>query len=153
MISLRARTATVLALVLATGTADAALRCRVSTVPMDFGVYSPLAASPLDGIGTVTARCQGGTGVIRFHLSPGNSGNAGGRLLINGTSQLPYNIYVDAPRTRIWGDGTGGTSEAVRIQTRRGRTEHDVTAYGRIPPGQDATPGAYSDDIVVTVIF
>jgi spore coat protein U-like protein len=153
MISLRARTALLLVLALAAGTADAALRCRVSTVPMDFGVYSPLDASPLDTVGTVSARCQGGTGLIRFHLSPGNSGDAGARLLFNGTSQLPYNIYLDAPRTRIWGDGTGGTSEALRIQTRRGRTEHSVTAYGRIPAGQDAAAGAYSDDIVVTVIF
>jgi spore coat protein U-like protein len=153
MIPLRARVLALLVLLSVTGTADAALRCRVNTVPMAFGVYSPLAAGPLDTTGTVTARCQGGTGLIRFQLSAGNSGNAGARLLFNGSTQLPYNIYLDAPRTRIWGDGSGGTSDAVRIQTRRGRTEHSVTAYGRIPAGQDATVGLYSDDIVVTVIF
>ncbi len=148
-----ARVLALLCLLLMAGTANAALRCRINTVPMDFGAYSPLAAAPNDTIGTVTARCQGGTGLITFHLSPGNSGDAGARLLFNGPSQLPYNIYMDAPRTRIWGDGTGGTSEASRIQNRRGRMEHSVTAYGRIPAGQDATVGLYSDDIVVTVIF
>ncbi len=153
MTALRRRSLAFLTLLLIAGPADAVLRCKVSATPINFGVYLPLDPSPLDSVGTVTALCQGGLGIIRFHLSPGNSGDAANRFLVNGAYPLSYNIFVDPARTRIWGDGTGGTSEAVREQTRRGRMRHEVTAYGRIPTRQNAAPGPYVDDIVVTVIF
>jgi spore coat protein U-like protein len=133
--------------------AHAALRCKVAATSLDFGLYSPLAAGPLDTAGTVTAQCQGGLGFIRFQLSAGSSGDAASRLMQGPPGTLDYNIYLNSARTEIWGDGSAGTREAIRQQTRRGRMEHTVTAYGRMPPGQNAAPGFYTDDIVVTVIF
>lgn len=152
---MRRLTAGLLAIVLggAAGTAQAALRCKVTATSLDFGIYSPLDDAPTDSAGTVTARCQGGLGIIRFQLGPGSSGDPAARLLQGIGSALGYNIYLNPARTRVWGDGSGGSFEAVRQQTRRGRMEHDVTAYGRIAPGQNAAPGMYADDIVVTVLF
>lgn len=133
--------------------ADAALRCTISATNMDFGLYSPLDVGAHTITSTVTAVCRGGRGPLRFQLSPGFSGDASARFLVNAGSILNYNIYVDTARTQIWGDGTGGTSEALRIQSRNGRMVHDVTAYGSIPPGQNAAPGIYTDNIIITVIF
>jgi spore coat protein U-like protein len=142
-----------LLLVLGADAAHAALKCKVAATSLDFGLYSPLAAGPLDTAGTVTAQCQGGLGIVRFQLSAGSSGDGTNRLMQGPGGTLGYNIYLNSARTEIWGDGSAGTREALRQQTRRGRMEHEVTAYGRMPPGQDAAPGFYTDDIVVTVIF
>jgi spore coat protein U-like protein len=142
-----------IALSLTAGEVHAALNCKVGVTSMDFGVYSGLAAAPTESTGTVTARCQGGRGIIRFQLSPGHSGDAANRYMMSPTDALRYDICTNPARTQIWGDGNGGTYEVFREQTRRGRQIHTVTAYGRIFTGQGVAPGLYSDDIVVTVIF
>jgi len=140
-------------LLLVSNGAHAALKCTISATDMDFGLYSPLNPAPHNITSTVTAICRGGLGLLRFRLSPGNSGDATNRQLVSAGGALNYNIYTNTARTQIWGDGAGGTSEVFRIQFRRGRTTHNVTAYGSIPGGQNAATGIYTDNIVITVIF
>ncbi len=64
---------------------------------------------------------------------------------------LNYNLYLDAARTSIWGDGTGGTA-LFTVAIPSGKAVN-VTIFGRIPAGQDVAAGSYSDSIVVTIQF
>ncbi len=62
--------------------------------------------------------------------------------------ELAYNIYLDAARTVVWGDGAGGT-QTLEVQN----GDRSVSFYGRISAGQDVAAGPYSDAIVVTFNF
>lgn len=67
----------------------------------------------------------------------------------NGTDFLIYNIYSDAARTFIWGDGT---DNSVTISGQTGATgQHPL--YGRISARQNVSVGNYSDTIIVTIVF
>jgi spore coat protein U-like protein len=69
-----------------------------------------------------------------------------------GADRLDYNLYVDLPRTRVWGDGTGGTDVVARSVA--GIIDRaDVPIYGRVSAGQTPAPGSYGDGLLVTVVF
>jgi len=148
----------------------AAAECSVSTVGVAFGVYDPLAVASVDATGTVSVRCvwtsSGSPGTqwvspvvsLSGGLSPGTLLQ---RRLRNATGDLlNYNLYRDAGRTQIWGDGSSGTFTAtigpatlVLLPSGSPRTG-SRTVYGRMPAGQTAAvPGSYSDVITVTVTF
>ena len=74
------------------------------------------------------------------------------RRMLKGAEALTYNLYRDAARTTIWGDGTGGTQIYSVIVTPPARPV-DVPIYGRIPSGQDVTAGTYSNTITATIQF
>jgi spore coat protein U-like protein len=72
-----------------------------------------------------------------------------------GSDVLEYNIFIDATRTVIFGDGTGGT-QTIRVHKPPGTPakapwSSQVTIYARIPPGQDVPAGGYSDSLTITV--
>jgi spore coat protein U-like protein len=69
----------------------------------------------------------------------------------NGASNLTYQLYSDAARTMIWGDGTAGTV-TVSAHVASNGTQNN-TVYGRIPALQGVRPGAYTDTITVTVTY
>jgi len=48
-----------------------------------------------------------------------------------GTDRLYYNLFTNASRSIIWGDGSAGTSVVSRFK-RRGRRRFDFPVYGRI---------------------
>jgi spore coat protein U-like protein len=60
-------------------------------------------------------------------------------------SQLAYNLYKDASRLLVWGDGGGGVSS--------NGTNVDLTVYGRIPGAQNVQANVYVDSVTVTVAF
>jgi spore coat protein U-like protein len=134
-------------------TAHAAIKCSVTTVGVAFGFYDVFSSAPLDSAGSVTIRCSGlGTGVdpISVALSTGGSGSFQPRTLFRGSDRMSYNLYLDAGRSQIWGDGTGGSLRYASVSNNQPVT---LTIFGRIPPGQDVSAGTYSDTIVVTVNF
>ena len=126
--------------------------CTVSAAGVNFGVYDGLAAAPADGLGQVDVSCPAGQ-AFTVLLGPGSSsvakfqarnmrGGAGG--------QLAYNLFVDAGRTLVWGDGTGTT----QVQTGQGTGQpQGLIVYGRILPRQTVPLGSYSDAVVVTVLW
>jgi len=71
--------------------------------------------------------------------------------LATGTDLMNYNLFNNNARTRIWGDGTGGTFTTTRT-VRRNRPV-TLTVYGRITAGQDVSIGTYSDTLVVTITW
>jgi spore coat protein U-like protein len=67
----------------------------------------------------------------------------------SGTATLQYNLFTNAGRTLVWGDGTGGTSVRT-VGASRGQA---LPVFGRIPPLQDVASGSYSDTLVATFNF
>jgi spore coat protein U-like protein len=67
---------------------------------------------------------------------------------------LAYQLYVDAARTQIWGDGTSGTSPITGTLTvaSNGSVTQSFYVYGRVAGGQNsAEAGSYLDTLVVTL--
>lgn len=157
----RAATALVAAMLACAAPAQAA-DCTISTVGVAFGVYDPTLATPTDSTGEVTVRCvhiSGGATRINYTvaLSAGGSGDPALRQLRAGPAVLNYNLFDAATRTRVWGNGTGGSvlvSGALVVNPGNFSTRtvsHPI--YGRIPPLQAVDAGQYSDTVIVTLTF
>jgi spore coat protein U-like protein len=129
--------------------------CSVSATALSFGPYDPSSATSLDGTGTVTVTC---TGLLSASwdilLSTGSSGSFTPRRLLSGGNSMQYNLYINAARTQVWGDGTGVTAKVSDSHFNIVGTSHySYTAYGRIPALQDLAPGTYADTITVTLNY
>ncbi|MGC3029331.1 Csu type fimbrial protein [Burkholderia sp. DN3021] len=130
--------------------------CTVSASGLAFGVYNPTFTTPTDSTATVTLSCSAasGTGAYAIALGTGGGGSYAGRRMSSGSSILPYQLYLDAAHSQIWGDGTGGSSIVTgtdNIPQVGGTSTYQV--YGRIVARQAVSPGAYTDVIVVTVTY
>jgi len=120
--------------------------CTVSTTSVAFNPYDVFNTLNNDITGTVTVRCNPSQ-AYTLSLSKG-AGTYASRSLVNGPFILGYNLYTDAARTTIWGDGTSGTS------TVSGNAKNAThTVYARIPARQNARMGSYTDTIVVTITY
>lgn len=139
------------------GPAWAAQNCRVNAPSMAFGQYDAGATAPLDVAAVMSVRCTGNpAGPFVVSIGPGLNGRVDLRALLSGTETLAYQLFLDAARTRLWGDGTAGTQRLTVNPLDPGRKrprEADVPVYGRIPAGQDPAPGVYADTVVITVEF
>ena len=130
--------------------------CTMNATPINFGNYDTFASAPLDAVGTITVNCSGSVRRATVTLSVSStSGTFNPRRMkrSGGIDLLGYNVYTDATRTAIFGDGTGGTS---LVRPRRPSGPHvswgaSISMYGRIPPGQDVSVGSYSDTLTATV--
>jgi spore coat protein U-like protein len=67
-------------------------------------------------------------------------------------NSLGYNLYLDAARILVWGDGTGGTSRHGPVAPQLG-VPNTLTIYGRIPARQTSPVGAYTDTVTATINF
>lgn len=141
------------ALCLFTDTAEAQFQCRITVNPFAFGTYAPGNPAPHDVTGNIDVRCTGQPGSFTATLSTGSSGSFAQRQMLSGLIPMAYNLFIDAARTLVWGDGTGGSLTVVRSKPGPGRHDFPLPVYGRIPPTQSVGPGLYSDDIIVTIVF
>jgi spore coat protein U-like protein len=148
-------------IVLASQDARAAIDCSVTTPGVAFGNYDASLPGPTDISGNLTVTC---TRVVldpwnvgyTLSLSRGSSGSYAPRQMISGPSRLNYNLYRDAGRSQVWGDGTASTgvvNATMRFNLFQFSSSASHSAYGRIPTGQGANPGNYADNIVVTITF
>jgi spore coat protein U domain-containing protein, fimbrial subunit CupE1/2/3/6 len=120
--------------------------CSVGATGVDFGSYDVFSNVDSDGAGSVSVSCDAAAS-YSIAISSG-SGSYASRWMANGAHQLAYNLYREASRSTVWGDGTGGS--AVVNGSGTGATH---TVYGRIPSRQNAYAGSYSDNIVVIVTY
>lgn len=135
----------------APGTAGAQVCTQVTTLAVAFGAYDEHAATPLEAVGQVRVTCDTG---VSYEVQLGPGGNSSSsfspRRMAGGPYFLDYNLYLDAARTRVWGDATGGTE----ILSAGGTGGQDVySIYGRVFPLQVVGVGAYGDTVTVSVIF
>lgn len=132
--------------------------CAASATGVAFGRYSPLAATNADYTGNIRVSCGGGIGSVAYtiQLSRGVYGSGfRPRRMGSGNNRLDYNLYTNAARTIVWGDGSGGTgvvSGLLDVSSAGASREHVV--YGRVPAGQtSAAVGGYSDTIMFTILY
>lgn len=138
--------------------------CVFSTWPfgpgnytLNFGVYTP-AGGNLDVQTSLGVRCSSGV-PFQVALNGGSTGNVSNRQMSSTTvptEKLAYQLYTDAGRTIVWGDGTGGT--AVATGTGGGfLVLRSFTVYGRVPDStanQGAAPlNNYQDTVTVVVTY
>jgi len=134
-----------------------AASCTISNSGISFGAYDPLSADPRDTNATIQNTCVGSAGEnVSFSVGVTEVSGSGSNLsLSNGSARLQYNLYLDAGRTVIWGDGTNGTSmiqDSLTIPS--DSVSKNYTVYGRIFGGQFSTlPGVYVDQLVITVSY
>jgi spore coat protein U-like protein len=130
--------------------------CTVTATPLTFGTYSASSASPNDATATVTVLYTVGTGfTVAFDAGTATGATLAQRRLQNAvlsSDRLNYNIYRNTARSEIWGDGAKSTYTVIGTGTGV-LTAVTLTAYGRIPTGQDVGLGAYADSITVTLTY
>jgi spore coat protein U-like protein len=122
--------------------------CSVSTLGVTFGNYDVFSGLNNDITGTVNVNCVSSTS-YSISLSSG-FGTYATRTMTSGTNLLAYNLYLDPTRLTVWGDGSAGTGTVSGTGT--GATVGSPV-YGRIPAGQNAYVGSYTDIVTVTVTF
>jgi spore coat protein U-like protein len=67
-----------------------------------------------------------------------------------GEGTLTYNLYADAGRTQVFGDGTGGS---VTVHVSANNT-HVQAIWARILGGQQRVlAGRYTDSVVATISY
>lgn len=137
-----------------TVSASVAANCFVSATNMAFGSYTGVAA--LQTTSDVLVRCTSGS-PDTLQLSKGGGAFAQRLLSDGGSNTLQYNLYSNAARTNIWGDGTastvtvGGTGAGLGVPN---QVTH--TVYGDLPNSAanlTAPVGNYSDTITVTIAY
>lgn len=132
----------------------AATRCALDTSSgIAFGVYLANRAAPLDSVGFIAYSCDdvSASDVITIELSRSRGGSFIPRKMTGPGGAFEYNLYQDAARTVVWGDGTAGTG-TYRARPPEGRSV-SVPVYGRIGPGQVVARGQYVDTIIVTLMY
>jgi spore coat protein U-like protein len=135
--------------------AHATTGCAFSgIVGVAFGQYNPFDTSPLDSTGSMTLHCDnvGPSDTVIIAIGRGSASSYLARTLRSGVDILQYNLYLDAARTAIWGDDTGGSSQYGPFQPPSG-SDLTLSVYGRIPARQNVRTGSYSDVVTVTIYY
>jgi spore coat protein U domain-containing protein, fimbrial subunit CupE1/2/3/6 len=153
------RTRVILALTVLAGvlhaseaSAQPAPSCTISATSVNFGNYNVFDGTAVDSTGTITYLCNSHSTNITISLSKGASSSYNQRIMIKGAEALTYNLFTDAAKTSVWGDGTSGTSVYSRTNPPN-NTNVNLTVYGQIPPGQDVSAGTFSDTVSATINF
>lgn len=132
-------------------TANVSTNCTIAATDLNFGDYSPTAASPLDGQSTISVLCTNST-AWNIGLNQGiySGATVTTRRMTGPTPySLQYALYSDSARTVNWGN-TVGTDTVSGSGT--GGTQNE-TVYGRIPASQNVGAGGYQDTVTATVTF
>ncbi len=124
--------------------------CSVTSTALGFGNYDPLQSPSAGVTGEITVVCDPGAAYTILLDAGANSGGvfSSRRMLSSSGSVLKYNIYRDAARTEIWGDGTNSTYTQAGVGT--GAAQRYVV-HGHIPPRQKPPAGVYSDATTIKV--
>jgi len=132
----------------------AAMECVIESLSdLAFGRYLVTGRRPVDAVAFLVFSCTDiqGNDMVSIEIGRSLTGGFAPRVMTGPGSNLEYDLYLNAGRTRVWGDGTAGTF-ASRVRPFRNRPT-SVPIYGRIPPSQGVQPGIYSDTVVVSLVF
>jgi spore coat protein U-like protein len=136
--------------------------CTVTATAMAFGTYDPVSATPRDSSADVQVDCNGNGNQtsVSITFDAGTYGTYANRAMAQGADRLFYNLYVDASRTTVFGNGTSvscttGVSSpgCVGGNPAGGALRATRTVFGRMPTGQDVASGPYSDAVRITITF
>ena len=132
--------------------------CSIGVSQFAFGNYDVLSSAPLDSAGMLVFRCTQRDKDISIGIDKGEAPSFNPRQMSNSSGQgtgdkLNYNLYLDANRQRIWGDGTGGTQSYFIHNPQANNQDILVPIFGRIPPLQNVGSGFYRDTIKAVINF
>ena len=144
------------------GSAWSACGIATASISLSFGAYTPIAfpgrivSADVDSTGVVSVGCTGLAQPVAYSikLGGGRSNSIAARAMggTGGGADMAYNLYGNASRTVVWGDGTTGASFNGTIAPADGPASH--TFYGRVPASQHSLrPGAFTDLLVVTLEY
>ena len=149
MIGRSAITAAFVFALLATAAPAAAASCSVSPQQLSLGRYDPFASAPQDAVTSIAISCDVETSVV-IAIGPG-TGDYGARTMTGGAQALLYNLYIDPAHSRVWGDGTNGSST---VSSTAVATSTAIPVYARAPARQtQLKPGSYSDILWVSITY
>lgn len=132
--------------------------CTAASTSIAFGQYDPQSSSTIDNAGSITVTCQATISLLILYnvqLSTGVSGAYSQRKMLNGTAPMNYQIYTNAARTTVWGDGTSSTqyiTDGYLLQV-IGPVSKSYNVYGRIPGSQNVKAGAYTDTVTILITY
>jgi spore coat protein U-like protein len=139
---------TTLAFLILAAPASAAT-CSVSPQQLSLGRYDPFATAPQDAVTGIAISCDVETSVV-IAIGPGN-GDYGARTMTGGAQALLYNLYIDPAHSRVWGDGTNGSST---VSSTAVATSTAIPVYARAPARQtQLKPGSYTDILWVSITY
>lgn len=127
--------------------------CGIQADPIDFGTVVGSMAGAIDATGAVRATCNNElpyTIALNAGQVPGNT-IANRRLGLDGAGPglVDYQLYLDAGRGQVWGDGSVG---AIHNDTGTG-TQQIITVYGRVPVQPLPVSGTYRDTVTATITY
>jgi spore coat protein U-like protein len=125
-----------------------ALACTVEVASLAFGNIDPLDGFDTDSVTTLTVSCPVDT-QYSASVSAG-SGTFADRHMGDGIHTLNYQLFTEASRSLVWGDGSAGTNV---IQGTAGSTGASHSIYGHVPAQPYAVPATYSDTLLVTITY
>jgi len=124
--------------------------CRATITGFSFGIFSPLTQTGRLAQSFVTFNCP--STVAEIDLSSGTSGEFESRSMTSnrdGQAAIAYNIYLDAARTVVFGDGAAGSSAYVPGS---GVSQGSFPIYAEIAPGQShVVASGYSDTLSISI--
>lgn len=128
--------------------------CTIVASDLSFGTRFSLAGN-IDASSTLGVTCTANT-AYNVSLNGGSvTGNiANRRMGLNGTAPgvVGYQLYRDAGRSQVWGDGSGASTTVIGAGTGTG-TPTTLTVYGRVPSQPMPPSGIYRDTVTATVEY
>ncbi|AXF20183.1 hypothetical protein CUJ89_06480 [Burkholderia pyrrocinia] len=118
--------------------------CTATASTVSFGSVSPISRASVAATGTVSVTCTWSA----ITLTPNvlvclNLGGTSPRSLVNGSSTMHYDLYLDAAHSVAWGSVYSGTTPAsvTLVKPALGTSATaTVTVYGQITANQPTVP-------------
>lgn len=144
-----------------TVSASVVANCTISASNLAFGNYDPVVANNTTGAdlyanSTLTVACTKGAPNVWIGLDSGaNGASATGttRALTSGAgSFLSYELYTANPNPTA-GAAWGNTQATGKSYVSASKLPTAIPVFGRVPKGQDAAAGSYSDTVTATINY
>jgi len=124
--------------------------CTFVAGNMDFGTHTN-TLSNIDVAGSVTVNC---TNTLPYTISLNQGGGSGATVALrqatSGSNTLDYELYTDANRTTLWGDGSLGTIAQGGVGT---GSAQPIDVYGRVIAQSTPPSGTYTDSVTATITW
>jgi len=87
-------------------------QCGISVdKPMNFGLFNPIESEIKSSVVFLKVSCSGeDISNYKIIFSRGKGRSISPRYMLGKSNKLGYNLYIDAARTIIWGNGRNGSS-------------------------------------------